>query len=147
VPIYFLLIAPDVAVSPATGLPTAPVPVWQIFWALFGASNQLLAALTLLGVTVWLWRTYKARWVWFVTGLPTIWMYVMSTWALCLMTLPRFRMDGHFSAPADPVPWIGLVLLVLAALMLIEGIRILLSLGTPPAAKLETLPAAAGSAA
>ena len=47
-------------------------------------------------------------------------------------------------APSDPVPWIGLVLLVLAALMLIEAIRILLSLGTPPAAKLEVLPAAAG---
>ncbi len=47
---------------------------------------------------------------------------------------------------AEPVPWIGLVLLVLAALMLIEAIRILLSLGSPPAAKLEALPAAAGSA-
>ena len=30
------------------------IPVWRAFWALFGASNQLLAALTLLGVTVWL---------------------------------------------------------------------------------------------
>ena len=44
------------------------VPVWQLFWNLFGASNQLLAALTLLGVTVWLWRTRRARWVWIVTG-------------------------------------------------------------------------------
>jgi len=146
VPIYFLMIAPDVVVDARTGLPAPPVPVWQIFWALFGASNQLLAALTLLGVTVWLWRTYKARWVWFVTGLPTIWMYVMSTWALCLMTLPRFHINGSLSAPADPVPWIGLVLIVLSLMMLIEAIRILLSLGTPPAAKLEALPAAAGSA-
>src|SRR5438876_599841 len=137
VPIYFLLIAPDTAVHPETGLSVPPVPVWQIFWNLFGASNQLLAALTLLGITVWLSRTYKARWVWLVTGLPTVWMYVMSTWALCLMTLPRFRLDGQFSAPTDPVPWIGLVLIVLAALMLVEAIRILLSLGTPPAAKLE----------
>ena len=37
-----------------------PVPVWKMFWGLFGASNQLLAALTLLGVTVWLWRTRRA---------------------------------------------------------------------------------------
>jgi carbon starvation protein CstA len=35
------------------------VPVWKTFWSLFGASNQLLAALTLLGVTVWLWRTRR----------------------------------------------------------------------------------------
>src|SRR5690606_29653426 len=34
-----------------------PIPAWRTFWFLFGASNQLLAALTLLGVTVWLWRT------------------------------------------------------------------------------------------
>ena len=59
------------------------MPVWQIFWNLFGASNQLLAALTLLGVTVWLWRHARAWWVWLVTGLPTVCMYVMSTWALC----------------------------------------------------------------
>ena len=48
--------------------------------------------------------------------------------------------------PNDPIPWIGLVLIVLALMMLIEAIRILLSLGTPPAAKLEALPVAAGSA-
>ena len=60
VPIYFLLVAPNVGVHPETGLPIPPVPVWQIFWNLFGASNQLLAALTLLGVTVWLWRTLQA---------------------------------------------------------------------------------------
>ena len=36
-----------------------PVPAWRTFWSLFGASNQLLAALTLLGITVWLWRTRR----------------------------------------------------------------------------------------
>ena len=48
------------------------VPVWKTFWSLFGASNQLLAALTLLGVTVWLWRTRREAWVWLVTGVPTV---------------------------------------------------------------------------
>ena len=138
VPIYFLLSAPNAAVHPTTGDPIPPAPVWLLFWNLFGASNQLLAALTLLGVTVWLWRTYKAPWVWLVTGLPTVWMYTMSMWALCLMTLPRFvNASGRFTRPTDPVPWIGLVLIGLALLMLVEAIRILLSLGTPPAAGLE----------
>jgi hypothetical protein len=74
-------------------------------------------------------------------------MYVMSTWALFAMTWPNFRTpDGDWVLPTDPVPWIGLVLIVLAALMLIEAIRILLTLGSPPAARLETaLPAAAAS--
>jgi carbon starvation protein len=101
------------------------VPVWKTFWSLFGASNQLLAALTLLGVTVWLWRTRQAAWVWLVTGLPTAFMYTMSTWALASMTLPRFRSAAGFALPADPVPWAGLVLLVLALVMLVEAVRVI----------------------
>jgi carbon starvation protein len=133
VPIYFLLVAPNFDVT--NGVAGPPKPVWLTFWNLFGASNQLLAALTLLGITVWLWRTRGAWWVWIVTGLPTAWMYVMSTWALAAMTLPGFRgTDGRWTLPADPAPWVGVVLIGLAALMLIEAIRILTMLGTPPAA-------------
>jgi carbon starvation protein len=109
-----------------------PVPAWQVFWSLFGASNQLLAALTLLGVTVWLWRTRRAAWVWLVTGLPTAFMYVMSTWALAEMTLPRFLSSAGFALPADPIPWAGLVLLALAAVMLVEAIRALAAPPAPP---------------
>jgi carbon starvation protein len=123
VPLFFMLRHPS----------DAKTPVWQLFWNLFGASNQLLAALTLLGVTVWLWRTRRAMWVWFVTGIPTVVMYVMSTWALVSMTLPAFRTsEGAWQAPSDPVPWIGLVLLGLAALMLVEAVRVLTGGETPP---------------
>ena len=133
VPLFFLLRHPA----------DAPTPVWRVFWDLFGASNQLLAALTLLGVTVWLWRTRRAMWVWFVTGIPTVIMYVMSTWALTSMTVPKFHAaDGSWTAPHDPVPWIGLVLLVLAALMLVEAVLVLASLGKPPQAGAK--PALAG---
>jgi carbon starvation protein len=124
VPLYFMLQHPS----------DAKTPVWQLFWNLFGASNQLLAALTLLGVTVWLWRTRRAMWVWLVTGVPTVVMYVMSTWALATMTVPAFRTsDGAWTTPSDPVPWIGLVLLVLAALMLVEAAVVLLGSNKPPA--------------
>ena len=108
-----------------------PVPAWKMFWNLFGASNQLLAALTLLGVTVWLWRTRREAWVWMVTGLPTAFMYAMSTWALVTLTLPKFRGSDGWTVPADPVPWAGLVLLVLAAVMLVEAIRALGGGGEP----------------
>ncbi|MGD9634331.1 MAG: carbon starvation protein A [Pirellulales bacterium] len=111
-----------------------PVPVWRTFWFLFGASNQLLAALSLLGVTVWLWRTRRAAWVWFVTGLPTLVMYTMSAWALAKMTVPKFfdSASGQFTAPADPVPWAGMVLIALAALMLVEAVRAIASSPSPP---------------
>ncbi len=108
------------------------VPAWKLFWSLFGASNQLLAALTLLGVTVWLWRTRRETWVWLVTGLPTAFMYVMSTWALVSITLPRFHDSDGWMLPADPVPWAGVVLLGLAAVMLLEALRALADGGIPP---------------
>ena len=79
-------------------------PIWRTFWALFGASNQLLAALTLLGITVWLWKTRRVWWVWLVTGIPTVWMYAMSTWALASMTYPKFFKDAaHLGWPLAPV--------------------------------------------
>ena len=126
-PLYFLL-----------RHPSAGPPVWKVFWNLFGASNQLLAALTLLGVTVWLWQTRRAWWVLFVTGLPCVWMYIMSTWALIVLTYPSFFVEGKWTMPADPVPWAGLVLMILAAIMLIEAVRVIASLGSsPPAPKLQ----------
>ena len=118
-PLVFLL-------RPQVGADGNPVPAWRMFWGLFGASNQLLAALTLLGVLVWLLRTRRgAAWIWPVVGIPTVLMYVMSTWALATMTLPRFMTPSGFAVPADPVPWAGAVLLVLAGLMLVEAIRVL----------------------
>jgi carbon starvation protein len=136
VPVYFLLVHPNVTYN-AAGVAVPPAPVYQVFWNLFGASNQLLAALTLLGVTVWLWRTRRAWWVWVVTGIPTAFMYVMSTWALIHMTLPKFYEAGAWKLTGDVVAWAGVVLIVLAALMLVEAIRIIASLGGPPSIKAE----------
>jgi carbon starvation protein len=99
------------------------IPAWQVFWDLFGASNQLLAALTLTGVTVWLWRTRRAAWVWAVTGLPAVWMYVMSVWALVRMTVVSWAANG---ISADPIPWVALILVALAVLMLVEACLVFL---------------------
>ncbi|MCE9605454.1 MAG: carbon starvation protein A [Planctomycetia bacterium] len=136
VPLYFLLQAPPVD---AKGVPQ---PLYKLFWNLFGASNQLLAALTLLGVTIWLWRTRREAWVWLVTGVPCVFMYVMSSWALIAMTWPKFvnKETGGYQVPTDPVPWIGIVLLVLAALMLVEAFIALRGDRRPPARGLS-LPA------
>jgi carbon starvation protein len=136
VPLGFLLSTP-------LGPDGKPIPAWKMFWALFGASNQLLAALALLGITVWLWRTYRAKWVWFVTGLPTVFMYVMSTWALLRFLRQGFfdPMTGAFKLTTNPVPWVALVLVVLAALVLVEALRTFLGRATPPTP--QAIPAAA----
>ena len=102
-----------------------PAPLWKIFWALFGASNQLLAALTLLGVTVWLWRTRRETWVLFVVGLPMVFMYTMSTWALSRMIYGYVQQFAGPTAPAQityVLLGISTLLLVLALAMLVEAV-------------------------
>lgn len=115
------------------------VPAWRVFWNLFGASNQLLAALTLLGVTVWLWSTRRAAWVWPVTGAPATFMYVISVWELLRMIRQHFA-NG---LTGNPVPWVAVVLVCLAALMLVEACGVLIRLsGGPPRAAPQVQPAA-----
>ncbi len=48
-------------------------------WPIFGASNQLLAALTLLGITLYLMTKKMNFWI---SLLPTVLMMVMSIWGL-----------------------------------------------------------------
>ncbi len=129
IPLYFLLSHPEQGALLADGTHAAVPPVYVTFWSLFGASNQLLAALTLLGVTVWLYRTRRAWWVWLVTGVPTVLMYVMSIWALVSLTIPKFQVNGQWTFPLDTVAWAGIVLIALAIFMLYEAVVILLSLG------------------
>lgn len=126
VPLIFL----SQTVMDASGKPR---PAWSVFWPLFGASNQLLAALALVGVTVWLWRTRgrgRAWWIWPIAGLPAAWMYAMSTWALgrfIVNGFGQFTPDGRWAGwPTDPVPWVAAVLLALAALILVEAIVVFL---------------------
>ena len=102
-----------------------PVPLWRVFWALFGASNQLLAALTLLGVTVWLRRTRRQVWVLFVTGIPTVFMYTMSTWALVRMifsTLNEIQTTQNPQQIKYVLLGISTLLVLLALAMLVEAI-------------------------
>jgi len=112
----------------AQGRAIAP---WRVFWELFGASNQLLAALTLIGVTVWLWRTQRSRVLLVVTGAPAAWMYVMSVWALGRMLWAGLVAKGISS---DPVPWVAAVLIGLAVLVLVEAVRVFWRPPAPAAA-------------
>lgn len=52
---------------------------WTKFWTLFGASNQLLAALTLLVLTVWLRRRRRP---YLFTLLPLLFVATITVWAL-----------------------------------------------------------------
>lgn len=61
---------------------------WIEFWTLFGASNQLLAALTLLSITAWL---YKARKRIAFTLLPMLFVLAITLWALASLVVGNFQ--------------------------------------------------------
>ncbi len=97
-----------------------PVPAWKMFWSIFGASNQLLAALSLIGITVWLHRTSRYAHAWVFTFVPAIVMLIMSDWALLLLMRSGWFKTGSFVPTSDPVPVVALILFVLAFAMAAE---------------------------
>ena len=100
-----------------------PIPAWKAIWPVFGATNQLLAGLTLLVVTVWLKKSGKG----FVFALlPMIFMNVMTLWALALL-LRRYGLST--------IGVIAGVLLLLALGLIVEAVRTIRRTGpaAPPA--------------
>lgn len=96
------------------------VPAWKIFWNSFGASNQLLAALALVGITVWLLNTRPKSRVWMVPFFPAVWMFIISNWALVCSVMNGWIWMTPGTHPAVPV--VSLVLIILSMLMAIETI-------------------------
>jgi len=66
---------------------------WVEFWTLFGASNQLLAALTLLSITAWL---YKARRRIAFTLIPMLFVLLITLWALGSMVYTNLETSVGF---------------------------------------------------
>jgi len=87
--------------------------MWQKFWTLFGASNQLLAALTLLSVTVWL---HHARRRIAFTLLPMIFVLTITLWALGKLTFANLAATQGFDV--ELLNGLAALLLILLALYL-----------------------------
>ena len=97
-----------------------PVPAWKVFWSTFGASNQLLAALALIGISIWLLNTAKNKKAWLYTFIPAVFMFLMSSWALVRMFVTSTVKNGVFAFPTDAnmiIPIASVIYLVLAVWM------------------------------
>lgn len=101
-------------------------PAYMDYWLLFGTSNQLLAALTLLAVTVWLHK--ERRRVWY-TAVPMVFVMAVTLWALyaqirqALLTLTTKGL-GFDAVTMNGL--VGAVLVALALSILYEASRVLL---------------------
>jgi carbon starvation protein len=86
-----------------------PIPAWKMIWPVFGATNQLLGALALLVLTVWLKRSQRNYWV---TLVPMLFMLGATLVALFQLTVTHgLSLIGGIAA----------ALLALALLLLVEA--------------------------
>jgi carbon starvation protein len=103
---------------PAFTLVFADKDAYVRFWTLFGSSNQLLAALSLLAITVWLHRA--GRRIWF-TLLPMLFVLSITLWSLAELFFANLQ-----SASGLDVPMINAlasaVLILLAIFLLVESL-------------------------
>ena len=88
-----------------------PIPVWRAVWPVFGATNQLLGALALLTVGVWLKRT--GRRIAFVV-IPMLFMFAVTLLALAQLVIKEgFNVIGVIAG----------CLFVLALVLIVEAVR------------------------
>ncbi|MBP5300536.1 MAG: carbon starvation protein A [Victivallales bacterium] len=85
-------------------------------WPVFGSANQLMAAMTLLGITLYLLRK-KLRWLF--AFFPMLFMLVISVWALINLLVENCRASNWM------LVCVGAFLLVMAILLAVFAIRAL----------------------
>jgi len=98
---------------------------YRLFWVLFGTSNQLLAALSLLGISVWLRRTgRRSAFAW----VPMIFVMLITLWSLVSQVLTVVRTTATSGLRFDTPTLNGFVcvlLLILVGVLLREAVRVL----------------------
>ena len=117
---------------------------WVYLWQLFGAANQLLAALSLLLVTVWLVSTRRNA---LFAGIPMVFMYVTTIAATLVTAFNLYRGIVQNENAATISLWgawamIGVsALLVIAALVIaFDGWRAYMRYRGAPAEEVVSLP-------
>jgi len=113
-----------VLIVPPVSIGGVPQPLWRVFWGIFGSSNQLLAALALLGLTFWLARTSS---LWWVSLFPCLFMMVMTQWSL-LLNVRDYVMKLRTGAMIETMTQVQFVinctLLFLSIWLLVEAVII-----------------------
>jgi carbon starvation protein len=88
--------------------------MWQQFWTLFGAANQLLAALTLLVISAWLHQNGKRL---AFTFIPMI--FVLITTLVALVQLTRANLEKTNGLDISLINTVMAIFLILLSLYLV----------------------------
>ena len=91
---------------------------YRVFWTLFGSSNQLLAALTLLAITTWLRATGRRYWY---ALAPMLFVMTVTVVALVIQARAGLAALGLNAPTMNAV--VAAVLIVLALVLVREAVR------------------------
>jgi carbon starvation protein len=94
---------------------------WVYLWQLFGAANQLLAALSLLLVTVWLVSTRRNA---LFAGIPMVFMYVTTIAASLVTAFNLYRGIVQREGVATISLWGAWAMIAVALLLVVAAIVI-----------------------
>lgn len=120
--------------APLFFLMTTKEAAYLKFWPIFGASNQLLAALSLLGISVWMMKNGRNP-IYILA--PMFFVLVMTLWSLALFVEPWLAGWGVGKFQPDLIAFVALILIGIALLLLIEAYQIMARTKTAK----KTLPA------
>lgn len=92
-----------------------PIPAWKVIWPLFGSTNQLLGALALLVVFVWLSKlNISSKFI----LLPMVFMLIVTLFSLIFL-IKKFGLTA--------VGVIAILLFALAIFLIFEALRVMLT--------------------
>ncbi|MDE2712982.1 MAG: carbon starvation protein A [Limisphaerales bacterium] len=128
--IFAIVIAAAMAAVPPAGKAWSLASAGKgglLLWPLFGATNQLLAGLSFLVITFYLWR--RGRAIWFLV-IPMIFMLIMPVWAMTyqLWEAPGWLLTAREGFPDHKPNYllggIGLATIALEIWMIVEAVKI-----------------------
>jgi carbon starvation protein len=113
-------------------VPTGDKAPYAYIWPMFGASNQLVAALALLGVGIWVAKGLKKKATFLMV--PMAFMAVTTFAALILLIWSNLPNDGTWNASSGVIVIVAAILLVLAVLLFKEAYSAMRRPGPAPSA-------------
>ncbi len=108
---------------PFVFLQAAGEGAYRAFWVLFGTSNQLMAALLLLGISVWLRRSKRKS---AFAVLPMAFVMTVTLSSLVIQAISAFRVvagRGLHLEPSTLNGGVSVLLLLLALVLIREAVR------------------------
>jgi carbon starvation protein len=87
---------------------------WSAIWPLFGSANQMMAAIALLAITMWLVRRKSSSWF---VQIPLYFMFAVTISALVILCITNIGTHNYVLAG------IAIFLLAVTVVLIIEAIR------------------------